>query len=117
MIRGSIFVFSMHRFFQQRASIRKCDAETEVALFTNSTWTGGGTLECANGRRFLATTNLWSTRFDFTTEAEEPLVKLHYGGVFRLKADRPGLEIVLNGGIHSIGEAVAACSSRCERFT
>ncbi len=111
-------------FFQQRATIRRCDSETEVALFTNNTWTQGGTLECANGGRFLATTNLWSTRFDFTTEAEEPLVKLHYGGVFRLKADveilpaarsLPELPIIVLAGwylaVMLYTEAAAAASS------
>jgi len=81
------WTFKRVGFFQQRANVRSCGTETEVAVFRNNTWSGGGTLECLNGRSFLATTNLWQTRFDFTTDAEEPLVKLHYGGVFRLKAD------------------------------
>jgi hypothetical protein len=41
----------------------------------NNSWTGGGTLEFAGGRRLTADTNCWQTKFAFSTEAGEPLVR------------------------------------------
>ena len=81
------FTFKRVGFWQSRASIRACDSEAEVALFTNNTWASGGTLEFPDGRRYKATTNAWMTRLEFTSESEERLVGFHYGGFFRRKAD------------------------------
>ena len=81
------FTFKRVGFFQNRATIRAAGAETDLAVFRNSTWTGGGELTFATGRKFLATTALWSQRLEFTTESEAPLVRFRYGGVFRRTAD------------------------------
>ena len=81
------FTFKRVGFWQSRASIRACDSDAEVALFTNNTWQSGGTLEFPGGTRYKATTNAWMTRLEFRSESEEQLVGFHYGGLFRRKAD------------------------------
>ena len=45
------FTFKRTGFWQSRASIRRCDSETEVAVFVNNTWVSGGTLEFPDGRK------------------------------------------------------------------
>lgn len=81
------WTFKRVGFWQQRVSVRHCGSDVDAATFTNNTWQNGGTLEFVNGRQFRATTNFWNTKFEFRTAADEPLVRLHYGGVFRLAAD------------------------------
>ncbi len=85
------WTFKRIGFWQNKASIRVCDSETDLALFQNNTWTSGGTLTFSDGRRFKATTNFWMTNYEFRSEADDPLVRFKYGGVFRLSA---GVEIL-----------------------
>ncbi len=40
----------------------------------------------ADGRRYLASTNTWQTRYEFTDEAGELLLLFATGGVFRQSA-------------------------------
>lgn len=80
------WTFKRVGFWQQRATVRTPGAEGDLAVFQNNTWHGGGTLEFAQGARFRATTNFWSTRFAWETEGEEALVRFHYGGAFKLSA-------------------------------
>jgi len=80
------WTFKRVGFWQNKATVRICDRETDLAIFKNNTWNDGGTLEFADGRQFKATTNSWNTRFEFQTTAEEPLLSLKYEGVFRLSA-------------------------------
>jgi len=81
------FTFKRIGFWQSRAGIRACDSDAEVAVFVNNTWASGGTLEFPDGSRYKATTNFWMTRLEFTSEADQSLVRFHYGGMFRKKAD------------------------------
>ena len=76
------WTFKRVGFWQSRASVRACGSDADLAMFTNSTWDRGGTLECADGRRFKATTSFWKSSFEFTTDADEPLVRFDYGGLF-----------------------------------
>ncbi len=81
------WTFKRVGFWQNKASIRSCGSEVDLAVFRNNTWDNGGTLEFQNGRRFKATTNFWSTNLTFQTEADEPLVRFKYGGVFHRAAE------------------------------
>jgi hypothetical protein len=81
------FTFKRIGFWQSHASIRACESDAELAVFRNNTWASGGTLEFADGRKYKATTNFWMTRLEFTSDTDENLVRFHYGGVFRKKAD------------------------------
>jgi len=80
------WTFKRNGFWQTRASIRMCGANTDLAVFQNNTWTGGGTLTFTAGARYKATTNLWMTNYEIRTENDEPLVRFNYGGLFRLSA-------------------------------
>jgi hypothetical protein len=68
------WTFKRVGFWQTRVTIRAEGSEAELAAFRNNTWKGGGTLELADGRKFPADTNFWSTQFNFRTEAGEALI-------------------------------------------
>ena len=58
-----------------------------MAVFKNNTWTGGGTLELPDGRRYQADTNFWMTAFTLTSESGEALVRYRrIGGLLTLSA-------------------------------
>ncbi len=74
-------------FWQTRATVRACGSESEIASFKNNTWSSGGTLEFPDGRKFLASTNFWQTKYDFRTETAQTL--FHYtriGGILHQSA-------------------------------
>lgn len=81
------WTFKRVGFWQNRASIRACGSETDLAVFTNQTWGNGGTLTFAGGRTFKATTNFWMTNFELMTDTGEVLVRFNYRGVFRRSAE------------------------------
>jgi hypothetical protein len=81
------WTFKRIGFWQQKATVRVRDAETDLAVFTNNTWTGGGTLAFAHGSRFKATTNFWRSNYQFQTETEQSLVRFASRGVFRQSAE------------------------------
>src|SRR6185295_20083036 len=80
------WTFKRVGFFQTRVSIRQCGEETDIATFTNNTWSGGGTLEFAGGAKLLVTTSFWQTKLQFTTESGSPLVQFNTGGMIHLNA-------------------------------
>lgn len=80
------WTFKRVGFWQTRVTIRGCGSEMDIAMFKNNTWSGGGTLELPDGRKILATTNLWQTNFEFQTEAGEALVRFKTGGLVHLSA-------------------------------
>jgi len=80
------WTFKRVGFWQTRVTIRGCGSEMDIAMFKNNTWSGGGTLELPDGRKVLATTNLWLTNFEFKTEAGETLVRFKTGGLVHLSA-------------------------------
>lgn len=80
------WTFKRTGFFQTRLTVRPCEEETDIALFRNNTWSGGGTLDLPDGRRLLATTNLWQTNLEFKTESGETLLRFKSGGLIHLSA-------------------------------
>jgi hypothetical protein len=69
------WTFKRVGFLQTRATIRTSGSDLELAVFRNNSWTGGGTLELPDGRRYAANTNFWATSYAFTGPAGEPLVQ------------------------------------------
>lgn len=65
---------------------RSCGSDVDIAMFRNNTWSGGGSLELPDGRKFLATTNFWQTSFELKTEADETLVRFKTRGLLHLSA-------------------------------
>jgi hypothetical protein len=81
------WTFKRVGFWQNKASIRACNAEDDLAVFKNDTWSSGGTLAFASGSQFNATTNFWMTRLEFQTPQGEVLVRFHHKGVFSMTAE------------------------------
>ena len=80
------WTFKRAGFFQTRLTIRACGEETDIAVFRNNTWSGGGTLELPGGRKLLATTNFWQTNLEFKTESGETVLRFKSGGLIHLSA-------------------------------
>jgi hypothetical protein len=81
------WTFKRIGFWQTQATVRACDVEADLATFKNNTWTGGGTLEFPDGRKFMANTNFWRTQYEFKTETGEKLLGFrNIGGVMHLSA-------------------------------
>ena len=81
------WTFKRVGFWQNKATVRLCSSDQDLAVFTNNTWTQGGTLDFAAGGTYKATTNFWMTNYEFQSESGEPLVRFKYGGFFRLSAE------------------------------
>lgn len=81
------WTFKRVGFWQTRATVRPCGADTDIGIFKNNTWSGGGTLELPDGRTFPGTTNFWQTKFGFNnTESGETLIEYKTGGLLQLSA-------------------------------
>ena len=81
------WTFKRVGFFQTRATVRAEGAQTDLAVFRNSTWTNGGTLELPDGRKYPATTNFWETGFDLNDESGHTLIGHRVHGLLRLSAE------------------------------
>jgi hypothetical protein len=84
------WTFKRAGFLQTRVTIRECGQDTDMALFRNNTWSGGGTLELSGGRKLQASTNLWQSKLEFKHETGETILQFNSGGVIHLNA---GVEI------------------------
>ncbi|HXI88378.1 MAG TPA: hypothetical protein VNO24_00055 [Blastocatellia bacterium] len=80
------WTFKRAGFFQTRATIRVCGEEADIAVFKHNTWSGGGALELQDGRKMLATTNLWQSNLEFKTESGEVLLRFQSAGLMHLSA-------------------------------
>lgn len=80
------WTFKRVGFWQTRATVRPCGSEEEIAGFRQGTWSFGGTLELPDGRKYLASTNFWATRYEIQSESGEALIRYRTHGVLRLGA-------------------------------
>jgi hypothetical protein len=80
------WTFKRVGFWRTKVTVRTCGSDDDFAIFKNNTWSGGGTLELANGRTFKATTNSWQTKIAFETETGEKLIEFATGGLLHLSA-------------------------------
>ncbi len=69
------WTFKRVGFWQPRVTIRACGSEQDIAIFKNNTWSDGGTLEMADGRKYPASTNFWMTEYAIAAEGGAPLLK------------------------------------------
>jgi hypothetical protein len=72
--------------WRSETSIRVHDAAVELAVFRHNLCASGGMLMFNGGPKFKATRSFWMAKYEFRTEAGEPLVRLLLGGVFWLSA-------------------------------
>jgi hypothetical protein len=81
------WTFKRVGFWQTRVTIRSSETETDLAVFRNNTWSGGGTLELPDGRKYPANTNFWATQYQFKTEAGEALISYRkIGGMLHMSS-------------------------------
>jgi hypothetical protein len=82
------WTFKRTGFIATSVTVRACGSEENVAVFRNSTWASGGTLEMRDGRSFPTSSNFWQTKYEICTEKEEPLIRFsRIGGVLHFSAD------------------------------
>lgn len=81
------WTFKRVGFWQTRVTVRAAGEESDLAVFKNNTWSGGGTLELPDGRNYPANTNFWATQYEFKDEAGKPLVSYRkIGGILHLSS-------------------------------
>ncbi|NVO18675.1 MAG: hypothetical protein HXX13_03195 [Bacteroidetes bacterium] len=78
--------FKRQGFVHTYVTIRKSGEEKNYAIFRNNTWSGGGTLELADGRQYQANSNYWHALFEFKNERNVPLMRFTNIGGFKLHA-------------------------------
>ncbi len=83
-----VWTFKRVGFWQTRVTVRADGGSSDLAVFRNATWSGGGTLEMADGRKYPANTNFWSTLYQFTTDAGEPVISFRkIGGMLHMSSE------------------------------
>ncbi len=81
------WTFKRVGFWQTRVTVRASGTETDLAVFRNNTWSGGGTLELPDGRNYPANTNFWATQYEFRTEKGEALISYKkIGGMLHMSS-------------------------------
>ncbi len=81
------WTFKRVGFWQTKVTVRASGGETDLAVFKNKTWSGGGTLELPDGRKYPANTNFWATQYEFTTEKGEAIISYrNIGGMLHMSS-------------------------------
>ena len=81
------WTFKRQGFLATHVTIRECDSAENLAIFRNNTWSGGGTLELPDGRKYIANSNFWLTRYAIQTTGETPLITFdHVSGMLHLSS-------------------------------
>ncbi len=78
--------FSRRGFLRTRVTVRGGDDGRTVAVFRPGILRNGGTLKLADGRRYRATSNFWTTTYAFSTEDGTPLVRYRFSGILKRSA-------------------------------
>jgi len=73
-------------FMKTYITIREKGKDANIAVFQNNTWSGGGTLEFPDGRKYRANSNFWHSEVEFTDEEDKPLIRYINIGGFKLHA-------------------------------
>ena len=69
------WTFKRSGFWRTHVTVRPSGSDSEIAIFRNSTWSGGGTLDLPDGRHFPANTNFWGSTYEFKDAGGVPLVR------------------------------------------
>jgi len=76
------WTFKRVGFWQPRVTVRAAGTDSDIASFTHSLWSAGGTLELPDGRRIRTSTNFWGSSYELKSEEGESLVRFSkVGGV------------------------------------
>ena len=80
------FPFKRTGFWHTRVTVRADGSDDNLAVFEHATWSGGGTLTLANGRRIQITTNFWNSRIEGQFDGGPQLFRYDTEGFMRLGA-------------------------------
>jgi hypothetical protein len=80
------WTFKRQGFAHTYVTIRKSGEDTDQAIYRNNTWSGGGTLEFPDGRRFQVNSNYWHALFEIRNESGETVIRFTNVGGFKLHA-------------------------------
>jgi hypothetical protein len=80
------WTFKRVGFWTTRITIRPCGSDQDIASFVNNTWSGGGTLTLPDGRKLLASTNMWMSQYEFKNENDASLLRFELSGLIHLSA-------------------------------
>lgn len=84
---AGIFSFKRQGFLKTQVTIRLKGDENNLAVYHTSTWSGGGTLELKDGRKFNVNSNFWDSQFEISDANETPVILYHNIGGFKLHGD------------------------------
>ena len=80
------WTFERVGFWRNKTVVRPCGSQAAIAVFKNSRWGSGGTLELAGGRQFPASTNFWHTELEIRNDTGDLLLRVRSSGLVRLSA-------------------------------
>jgi hypothetical protein len=78
------FTFKREGFLNTHVTVRQSGVLSNLAIYRNNTWSGGGTLIMNDGRQFMANSNFWESQFEITDQTETPLIRYTNIGGFKL---------------------------------
>ena len=82
------WTFKRIGLWHPKVTIHSRGENTNLAIFVNNSWSGGGTLELSDERKYPAKTNFWASQLEFQTEMGEPLVSYRkIGGLLHLSSE------------------------------
>lgn len=80
------WTFERVGFWRNKTVVRTCKDNNIVALFKESRWSNGGTIELHSGQKYQTRANRWNTDYEILNEKGEQVLRLSSGGVVRLSA-------------------------------
>jgi hypothetical protein len=75
------WTFKRGGFWPRIVVVRELDSDTELAVFTENKWKGGGTLELPTGRKYLTIHHFWQSNYEICTGDMKPLIHYKLGGI------------------------------------
>jgi hypothetical protein len=86
---GNRWRFEPYGFWKRRIRVRSVGTDEVIAEFTPDNWNmHNGTLRFSDGRCFhWRLSNLWGSKWAWTTEDGEPILGYRTGGLFALKGE------------------------------
>ena len=81
------WTFERVGFLSNHITVRAAGSDTDLAVFSQKPWGGGGTLVFPDGRTIRVTPNFWLTAIDVIADGGEPLLHVERAWLLRLGAD------------------------------
>ena len=78
------YTFKREGFLNTHVTVRQSGVLSNLAIYRNNTWSGGGTLIMNDGRQFKANSNFWDSQFEFISANDTPIIRFTNIGGFKL---------------------------------